>query len=223
MTTVNTNNQVPQDLLNTVNNRSSSTTSTDDAQDRFMKLLVTQMKNQDPLNPMDNAQVTSQMAQLNTVTGINKLNDSMTSLINNVQMGQSYQATSMIGRNILSAGNTMELGEKGALFGVNIPNGADNLTVTIKNGAGTVIQTLTLGKQATGINALSWDGKDASGQPAPTGTYTFETTATLGDAKTTSTALSLAQVQSVSQMNGSSRLNLSTGKDVALADVLEVF
>jgi flagellar basal-body rod modification protein FlgD len=129
----------------------------------------------------------------------------------------------MIGRNILSAGNTMELGEKGALFGVNIPNGADSMTVTIKNGAGAVVQTLTLGKQATGINALSWDGKDASGQPAPTGTYTFETTAKLGDTKTTSTTLSLAQVQSVTQMNGSSKLSLSTGKDVALSDVLEVF
>jgi flagellar basal-body rod modification protein FlgD len=222
MTTVNTNTQATQDLLNTVNNRQTAS-NTDDAQDRFMKLLVTQMKNQDPLNPMDNAQVTSQMAQLNTVTGINKLNDSMTSLINNVQMGQSYQATSMIGRNILSAGNTMELGEKGALFGVNIPNGADSMTVTIKNGAGAVVQTLTLGKQATGINALSWDGKDASGQPAPTGTYTFETTAKLGDTKTTSTTLSLAQVQSVTQMNGSSKLSLSTGKDVALSDVLEVF
>jgi len=219
MTTVNTNTQATQDLLNTVNNRKSSTNSTDDAQDRFMKLLVTQMKNQDPLNPMDNAQVTSQMAQLNTVTGINKLNDSMTSLINQ----QSYQATNMIGRNILSAGNTMELGEKGALFGVNIPNGADSMTVTIKNGAGAVVQTLTLGKQATGINALSWDGKDASGQPAPTGTYTFETTAKLGDTKTTSTTLSLAQVQSVTQMNGSSKLSLSTGKDVSLSDVLEVF
>lgn len=222
MTTVNTNNQVPQDLLNTVNNRQSGSSS-DDAQDKFMKLLVTQMQNQDPLNPMDNAQVTSQIAQLNTVTGINKLNDSMTSLINNVQMGQSYQATSMIGRNILSAGNTMELGDKGALFGVNVPNGADSLTVTIKNGAGAVVQTLNLGKQATGINALSWDGKDASGQPAPSGTYTFTTTAKLADANTTSTTLSLSQVQSVSQTNGSSRLNLSTGNDVALADVLEVF
>jgi len=62
-----------------------------DVQDRFMTLLVTQMKNQDPLNPMDNAQVTSQMAQLATVTGIDKLNDTMAALISSVQVGQSYQ------------------------------------------------------------------------------------------------------------------------------------
>lgn len=222
MTTVNTNNQVSQDLLNTVNTRSSTST-TDETQDRFMTLLVTQMKNQDPLNPMDNAQVTSQMAQLNTVTGINKLNETMSSLIGSVQLGQSYQATSMIGRNVLVEGKTLTHTETGGYFGVNVPNGADSLSVAIKNGSGATIRTLTFGEQDAGVNALSWDGKMDDGTVAPSGDYTYEITAKTGDNTVKSTALSLAQVQSVTTSTSGAKLNLSNNTSVAIADIQEIF
>lgn len=223
MTTVNTSNQVSQDLLNSVNTRNSTSTTTDEAQDRFMTLLVTQMKNQDPLNPMDNAQVTSQMAQLNTVTGINKLNETMATLISNVQLGQSYQATSMIGHNVLVSGNSLTHTESGGYFGVNVPNGADSVTVAIKNGSGQTVRTLSFGKQDTGVNALSWDGKADDGTTAPSGTYTYEITAKTADTKVSSTALSLAQVQSVSTSTSGVKLNLSNNTSVAVSDVSEIF
>ena len=106
-----------QALLDSVNGKKNSTAnSIDKAQDRFMTLLVTQMKNQDPLNPMDNAQVTSQMAQLSTVTGIDKLNNTLESLIGSVQTGQSYQASSMIGHNVLVAGNRSKYKRHRRLF-----------------------------------------------------------------------------------------------------------
>ena len=223
MTTVNSSSQVSQDILNAVNTRNSTSTTTDEAQDRFMTLLVTQMKNQDPLNPMDNAQVTSQMAQLNTVTGINKLNETMSTLISNVQLGQSYQATSMIGHNVLVSGNSLNHTESGGYFGVNVPNGADSLTVAVKNGSGQTIRTLTFGKQDTGVNALNWDGKADDGTTAPSGSYTFDITATTAGTKVSSTALSLAQVQSVSTGTGGVKLNLSNNTSVSVADVSEIF
>ncbi|WP_029149140.1 flagellar hook assembly protein FlgD [Methylophilus sp. 5] len=222
MTTVNTNNQVSQDLLNSVNTRSSTST-TDETQDRFMTLLVTQMKNQDPLNPMDNAQVTSQMAQLNTVTGINKLNETMSSLIGSVQLGQAYQATSMIGRNVLVEGKTLTHTETGGYFGVNVPNGADSLSVAIKNGSGATVRTLTFGKQDVGVNALSWDGKLDDGTTAPSGDYSYEITAKTGDNTVTSTALSLAQVQSVTTSTSGAKLNLSNNTTVSASDISEIF
>src|SRR5665647_134596 len=84
--------------LNAKRNSTSKTeTSAADTEDRFLKLLVTQMKNQDPLNPMDNAQVTSQMAQLSTVSGIDKLNATLQALSDSMSIGQSLSATSMIG------------------------------------------------------------------------------------------------------------------------------
>lgn len=81
---------------------SSSTTTTktaaEEQQDRFLTLLVTQLKNQDPLNPMDNAEMTSQMAQMSTVSGIEKLNTTLNSLVDNIGTSQSMQAASMIGK-----------------------------------------------------------------------------------------------------------------------------
>lgn len=232
MTTVNSSNQVSQTLLDSVNKKSSSST-TDETQDRFMKLLVTQMKNQDPLNPMDNAQVTSQMAQLNTVTGINKLNETMTGLISSVQLGQTYQATNMIGHNVLVPGKTVtntvteatstSAATSGGYFGVKLPNGADSMTVDIKNGAGKTIRTLTFGKQESGNFVEKWDGKLTDGTTAASGDYTFEVTAKLGTSATSSTALSLAQVQSVSSSNGSVKLNLSNSSNVTVSDVVEIF
>ena len=233
MTTVNSQNKVSQELLDSVNKKSSTGSSTDEAQDRFMTLLVTQMKNQDPLNPMDNAQVTSQMAQLNTVTGINKLNETMSSLISNVQMGQTYQATSMIGHNVLISGSSVKntvtsatstsSATSGGYFGVSLPNGADSMTVTIKNGAGTTIRTLTYGKQDSGNVALQWDGKNDAGETVAAGDYKFSVSAKLGTSTTTSTALSVAQVQSVSSSSGSVKLNLSNDASVGVSDIVEIF
>src|SRR3990167_8514165 len=76
------------------------TNATSDAQDRFLKLLVAQLKNQDPLNPMDNAQITTQMAQISTVSGIDKLNSTLQSMAAAFNAGQSLQATAMIGHGV---------------------------------------------------------------------------------------------------------------------------
>ncbi len=80
-----------------------------DIQDRFLKLLVTQMKNQDPLNPMDNAQVTSQLAQINTVNGIQQLNATMQGLATSFMSAQSMQSTSLIGHTVLTDGSKLNV------------------------------------------------------------------------------------------------------------------
>ena len=104
MTTVNSNATVlPQALLDQMNGSSAAKKSTaEEAQDRFLTLLVTQMKNQDPLNPLDNAQVTSQLAQLSTVTGIDKLNGTLESMMGSYQSNQALQAANMIGHGVLA-------------------------------------------------------------------------------------------------------------------------
>src|SRR4051794_1170360 len=87
-----------------------ATTATDDARssDRFLKLLVTQLQNQDPLNPMDNAQVTSQMAQINTVTGIEKLNTTVQGLNSQFVQLQALQGASLVGRDVLMQGDALQ-------------------------------------------------------------------------------------------------------------------
>src|SRR3954453_5197710 len=84
---------------------STAKSAADDVQDRFLKLLVTQMKNQDPLNPMDNAQVTTQLAQLSTVNGIKSLNTPMQSLASSLISAQGMQSAALIGRSVIAEGS----------------------------------------------------------------------------------------------------------------------
>lgn len=225
MATVQSTSSTPsQALLDSVNGKTNSAKSAvDKAQDRFMTLLVTQMKNQDPLNPMDNAQVTSQMAQLSTVTGIDKLNNTLESLIGNVQTGQSYQAANMIGHNVLVAGNTVTSKGSGGYFGVDLPTGADNLNVTIKDSAGTTIRSLNLGAQDAGTFPLKWDGLTDAGTVANSGNYQFEVTATTAGQSVTADALNYAEVMSVSNSASGVKLNLSNLDSVSTSDVKEIF
>ncbi|MDO9281107.1 MAG: flagellar hook assembly protein FlgD [Methylotenera sp.] len=219
-----TSNNPSQALLDSVNGQKNSTTnSIDNAQDRFMTLLVTQMKNQDPLNPMDNAQVTSQMAQLSTVTGIDKLNNTLELLIGNVQAGQSYQASSMIGHSVLSPGNEIITSGEGGFFGADLPIGADKLTVTIKDAAGNVVRTLDLGKQNAGTAPLSWDGFTNDGAVAKSGSYQFELAATIANNTAAASSLSFAQVMSISNNANGIKLNLSNLTSVNTSDVKEIF
>src|SRR5512147_2674404 len=87
----------------------SNKTTAQESSDRFLKLLVTQMQNQDPLSPMDNAQVTSQMAQINTVSGIEKLNETISGMLGQFTQMQSLQSASLVGRNVLVQGDTLEV------------------------------------------------------------------------------------------------------------------
>lgn len=223
MTTVQTN-APSQALLDTVNGtKKTNSSSVADVQDRFMTLLVTQMKNQDPLNPMDNAQVTSQMAQLSTVTGIDKLNDTMAALISSVQVGQSYQATSMIGHNVLVSGNTVSTEGAGGYFGVELPVGADKLSITIKDAAGNTVRNVELGAQSEGTLPLTWDGKTNDGSVAANGDYKIEVAATIGGQAVEAASLGYAKVLSVSNMNGGIKLNLSNNSSVGTTDVKEIF
>jgi flagellar basal-body rod modification protein FlgD len=225
MSTVQSTSNTPsQALLNSVNGTSNTATSTASAtQDRFMTLLITQMKNQDPLNPMDNAQVTSQMAQLSTVTGIDKLNSTVTSLMSNMQTGQSYQAANMIGHNVLVPGTAVNTTGTGGYFGIDLPIGADKLSVTIKDSAGSTIRTLNLGAQEAGSIPLKWDGFADDGSVAKTGNYKFEVTATTAGQSVTADSLNYAEVMSISNSTSGVKLNLSNLASVSTTDVKEIF
>jgi flagellar basal-body rod modification protein FlgD len=225
MTTINDNTVSPA-LLNAMNtSKTAATTSTDSAsatQDRFMKLLITQMKNQDPLNPLDNAQVTSQLAQLSTVTGIDKLNATMGSMMDSYQSSQALQATSLIGHGVLVPGSTTSLADGKAVLGMDLPGAADAVSVTIRDSAGNAVRKIDLGAQAAGTLPLGWDGKTDKGVTAANGQYSFEVSASSAGSKLSVTTLSYDQVGSVSTGAAGTRLNLNGGGTVALTDVREI-
>ena len=197
-------------------------TSGSDAQDRFLKLLVTQLQNQDPLNPMDNAQITSQMAQISTVSGINQLNTTLQSMASSFNANQSLQATSMIGHSVLVAGNALQLANGSAQGGISLPQAADQVAVTVLDGSGSVVHTAYLGAQPAGVLGFQWDGATDSGAAAAPGSYTFKVQATQGGSKIDATALTLGLVGGVSQGQNGVTLKVNGVGDVAMSDVKQV-
>ena len=127
MTTVNTNSSAStiNDLMSTMNSKPKEVDSVQADTDKFMTLLVTQLKNQDPLNPLDNAQVTSQLAQLSTVTGVNKLNATLETLKSSYQSSEAMQATNLIGHGVLVEGKDVQLSGGKSILGVELATPAD--------------------------------------------------------------------------------------------------
>lgn len=185
-----------------------STAAPESGQDRFLTLLVAQMKNQDPLNPLDNAQVTSQLAQINTVNGIEKLNQTLTKLLDSNQNTQALQAASVVGRDVLVEGNGMVLAGGSARAGFELADAADQVSVTVSSAGGQVVHRATLANLAAGIHTFEWDGKTDAGAAAAAGNYSFAVSAKQGGSDAKVQALAVSRVDGVS--NGSNGLSLRT-------------
>lgn len=216
------------DLMSTMNAKPA--TSTDSVQadtDKFMTLLVTQLKNQDPLNPLDNAQVTSQLAQLQTVTGVNKLNETLETLKSSYQSSEAMQATSLIGHGVLVEGNTLTLSGGKSVFGVDLATDADNVQVVVTDPrTGKDVATIDLGSSEAGAMPLAWDGSSDSVDAAllADGKYSFRVVATRGGQPLTDVkALTLDTVASVSTNSKDGvKLNLAGSGAISLADIHQV-
>jgi len=193
-----------------------------DTQDRFLKLLVTQMKNQDPLNPLDNAQVTSQMAQLSTVSGIDKLNATVQALSDSMTAAQSLQAAAMIGHAALVPGSQINMLDGKSDAALEMTQPADKVTVTITDAEGNVVRTLQLGAQDSGTIGFQWDGKDDAGTVVANGAYKFSASAELSGKKSTPTTLSYGLVESVSLTSFGPMLNMGSLGDVGLDQVRQI-
>ena len=153
----------------TVSSGSSSTALKDAtaSQDRFLKLLVAQLNNQDPMNPMDNAQMTSQMAQINTVTGIQQLNETMKSMGSQFASMQALQSASLIGHGVLVEGNTLSIDAGKAKGAIELPANADSVKVEILSPAGQLLDTLNLGSMPPGRHTFEWDASGYTGSASP--------------------------------------------------------
>ena len=193
-----------------------------EAQDRFLKLLVTQMKNQDPLNPMDNAQVTSQMAQLSTVSGIDKLNSTLNALSNSMIASQSMQASSMIGHVVVVPGNKIELKGGKAAAALDLAEPADTVNVQIKDMAGNLVRNINMGSQPSGVVHIQWDGKNDADAPVADGRYQFSAASQLGAAKANVNTLSYGLVNGVIQKPEGASLNVDQIGEASMDSVKQI-
>jgi flagellar basal-body rod modification protein FlgD len=183
--------------------------------DRFLKLLVAQMQNQDPLNPMDNAQVTSQMAQINTVNGIEKLNTSVQGLSGQFMQMQALQGAALVGRDVIVAGNKMDIADGAGQGGFELTSAADAVKVEILNAGGHVVDTLNLGAQSAGRHSFDWDASKAGSDT----NLTFRVTAMSGATKLSSTSLMRDRVDAVSASGDSLTLELQRSGSVPYSTI----
>ncbi|MGB4058876.1 MAG: flagellar hook capping FlgD N-terminal domain-containing protein [Burkholderiaceae bacterium] len=185
-------------------------------QDKFMTMLVAQLNNQDPLNPMDNAQMTTQMAQINTVSGIQELNKTMTSMAAQFGSLQALQGVSLIGRTALVEGSTPVVEEEVAYGGFELAGAADSVQVNILGKAGQVLGTASMGAMATGQQffQVPLAGVD------PTQVGSFTVAAKNGQAAVTAKNINLMPIASVGMQNGALKLTASNGTSFGYDQVL---
>jgi flagellar basal-body rod modification protein FlgD len=231
MATIDTSTATVTDLMATMNPKKSTAAkgSVEEETNKFLTLLVTQLQNQDPMNPLDNAQLTSQLAQLSTVTGVNKLNTTLETLKTSYQQAESMQAANIIGHGVLTAGKNITLSKSAALLGVDLATPADKVKVIIYNSTGKEVHSIDLGPQDAGTLPLGWNGStadlDKDGKPVvlADGAYTFTVEATRGGVQLKdATALMFGSVASVSTGAGGVKLNVPGVGSITMADVKQI-
>lgn len=206
----------------TASTKTSSTTN--ESQSRFLTLLTTQLKNQDPLNPMDNAQMTSQLAQISTVDGIERLNATLSKLITGQTESQTLQAAALVGHGVLVAGSDMTLKSGAAAAGFELEKPADFVNIDIKDANGIVVRTLRQTAVDAGVNSFTWDGKNDGGGAVADGQYSFAISAKQGadDVKVTRLELGVVDSVSIDGMGTSVNIGKLNSKDLGKFSMAEI-
>lgn len=203
-----------------------SGTTADETQDRFLKVLMAQMKNQDPMNPMDNAQVTSQLAQISTVQGIEKLNTTMSKFADSASKARAADAVGLIGQSALVAGTSVRLQDGQTTpvrAGFELAAAADTVKLELLDASGNVVDARELTKVGAGTRTVEWTGKDPQGRAIAAGSYTMRATALAGGAAVGVTPLVSSQVLGVTQSGTGTQVLLANGSATTTDDIKGLF
>lgn len=190
----------------------------EELRESFMTLLITQLENQDPMNPMENAEMTSQLAQINTVSGIEELNDTLGGITQQMDASQMLQASGLIGNAVLVPGNQVKVnvdddGESFATpFGIELEKPAENVEITVTNNSGEVVYTNNIEGVGAGVESFSWGGLNNDGAAVAEGSYNVSYKATDAEGEALdSQALNYALVQGVTPAESGEEVRLDLG------------
>lgn len=194
----------------------------------FLQMLVTELQNQDPTNPLQSTDLAAQLAQFSSVSELQTLNSNVQNSTNaNLLMTQSISntmAATLIGKKVkVQTPQISYDGSSQPTLGFTLPSSASSVQVNIMNSNGAVIRTIDEGAMPSGDNTVTWDGKDSTGGSVPSGNYTFSVTATDSQGNQITPSLYiLGTVQGVKfDSNGASLL--VDGTQVNFSDVQEIF
>jgi len=196
----------------------------DMGQGDFLKLMTTQLRNQDPFKPMESGEFLTQIAQFGTSTGIQQLQESFSDLANSLYSNQALMASNLVGRKVLIMADKANLGTEGSITGaVKMPYSGE-AQVIIKDSSGQTVKTLVLGPKAAGSATFQWDGTDTNGVRLPPGEYQMSAEIVSGNGSLTASITMEKTVSSVSlARNGEElTLNLAEGGTTSLVQVQEI-
>lgn len=192
--------------------------------DDFLKILVAQLQAQNPLDPQDPTEFTSQLAQFSSLEQLMNVNQTIQSLILYSASQSNNLALLFVGKNILATGDTFsyKTGETQPEMIYKLASDAETVTVTVYDEEGNVVKTINLTNQTAGEHRIEFDGLDNNNSPLPDGDYRFEVSAKDADGKniTTSTYI-MGLVERVVFENGYTYL-IVNGKRISISDVTEV-
>lgn len=223
-------------MVNSVTNTAASSASTSTSQvgsnsslgkNDFMKLMMAQMKNQDPMNPMDGTQFAAQLAQFSSLEQLTNLNDNVTKSINaNYVLTQSINNTlsaTLIGKQVKVGGSDLTYsGQQSVQLGYNLPSNAGSIAVNIYDSNGALVRTINTASGDMGDHKLSWDFTDNNGNKLPQGNYTFEIDAKAIDGSTINAdSYKIGTIDGVKFGSNGTQL-LVDNSEYALSDILEV-
>lgn len=222
----------------TVKKATSDGNSSQELQDNFLTLLIAQMKNQDPTNPMDNSQLTSQLAQINTLAGIERLNTTLNVVSGQIDDSMSVNASNMIGKGVMVPGSKILVAssnsdgedsesQKETIItpsGFELLSNADSVIITIRDQNGKVVNEIDLGPVSAGVCTFTWTGKLNDETQAPDGSYTFSVDASSDGKKIPSTPLSYSFVYGIikSKVNNQILLDLGILGSISIDEVRQI-
>ena len=201
----------------------SANSGSDLGQQDFLRLMLAQLRNQDPFNPLENQEFLGQMAQISTATGIEGLQQNFASSTNALAENQALQAASLVGRDVLVPGQQLEFdGDSPARMAVELPPGAQNATLTISDAAGETVARLPV--SGTGGRAtVAWDGTDEQGNSVEPGTFSVEASYEFQGESVAAQPLIWSRIDSVALDGGRGiSLNLPGLGERPLGQVIEI-
>jgi flagellar basal-body rod modification protein FlgD len=193
-------------------------------QDQFLKLLLAQLKHQDPLNPVDNAQFIAQLAQFSQLEGVKQMSGALTKFVDQQNVANNSSLVGLVGRKVSALGSSVALSSgTAAPLSYSLAGDASVVTVQVATATGIPVRTFELKGQPAGMQTILWDGKDQNGNTVPTGAYAFTVKAVVGkDQPVSATTLQTGQVAAVTFADGTPKIVLSSGQAVTPSQILEV-
>ena len=194
-------------------------------QDDFLKLMTTQLNNQDPTNPMDNGQFLAQIAQFASVSGIQDMQGSIKQLADSLVSNQTMQAASLVGRGVVATGSNAILGANGVLSGaIDLPQSTNDLVLGIYDSAGQLVRKLDYGAQGKGTLPFQWDGVTDNGGNSPSGIYQIKAEANINGSMQAMNTYVASSVDSVMVDPATKQimLNTSNGESIKMSDVKQI-